>query len=643
MNNSLTELNSKELKVITLILNSGTVHYSDIEKSIGRSRKTITKYLNEIEHVTKNFDVDLVRKRNVGVYFDGDTTDLSNAVRNTGYPDTPKTREERVTLILSKLLMSDETQSIQKLADISFVSRGTLENDFKEVKKILAEHNAIIENTPDGIRVVASESAKRKLISELLTMYWGNTLYSKNEEGEVHSKLRLPKEITEFFSKHIFSNVLNALDKFENTSELKLTDYEYQSLAIHLIISLERITKDEVLTTSEYDVDLEPNTIRLIKIIEDIFKIKIPEYEQQYINIHILAAEGQLINENKLQGKVSDFRQQTISDFLESNLSEYDHSLISGLMVHLSSGLKRLYLGLSLHNPYTEEIKRNFPQAFNEAIDLCAKLEKAFNVSLNKDEVAYVALHIEAFFERKKNMVTAVIVCSTGLGTARLLNQRIKKFFADSIQVLRVTSIQDLKHKTIREDLVISTINFNVPNKPVVIVPPFLDSNSVERIKDTVAKILHDNKESLNFINLLNKDLIFINHKKEQRDQVISKIGRTVLDMKYGKEGIIQAAIKREGMASTAMDNIAMPHAPVDFVEKPFIAVYINKDGIDWNGSEVNIVFFLAMNQEVHDQIDDIYKYFNDVLENKVLLKRVINSKDNKEIFKLLSGGEAIG
>lgn len=49
------------------------------------------------------------------------------------------------------------------------------------------------------------------------------------------------------------------------------------------------------------------------------------------------------------------------------------------------------------------------------------------------------------------------------------------------------------------------------------------------------------------------------------------------------------------------------------------------------------------MNQEVHDQIDDIYKYFNDVLENKVLLKRVINSKDNKEIFKLLSGGEAIG
>jgi len=638
MDNSLTELNSKELKIVMLILNSGIVHYSDIEKSIGRSRKTITKYLNNVEPVLEAYNVQLIRKRNVGVYFEGDTTDLSNAIQNTGYPNTPKTKEERVTLILSKLLMSDENQSIQKLADMSFVSRSTLENDFKEVKRVLAEHDAIIESTYDGIRVVASESAKRKLISELLTRYWGNTLYSKKENGEIHSKLQLPNDITSFFSKDIFSKVLKALDEFENTSDLKLTDYEYQSLAIHLIISLERITKNEVLTTSEYDVNLEKNTIHLVKILERVFKITIPEYERQYINIHILAAEGQLLSEDKIKNDTNDFQQKTISDFLKRNIPEYDHSLINGLMVHLSSALKRLYLGLSLHNPYTEEIKRNFPQAFNEAIDLCAKLEKQFNVSLNKDEVAYVALHIEAFYERQKDMVTAVIVCSTGLGTARLLNQRIKKFFSNSIRVSRVTSIQDLKHNSISEDLIISTINFNVPNKPVVIVPPFLDSNSVMRIKSAVDTILNKDKEPHSFSKLLDNDLSFISHGKENRDQVISKIGKVIFNLGYGEKDIDQAAIKRENLASTSMDNVAMPHAPVDFVKKPFIAVYVNKDGIDWNENEVNIVFFLAMNQTVHDEIDDIYKYFNDVLENKALLKEVINSKDNKEIIKLLSG-----
>ena len=638
MNNPLTELNSKELEMILYILNSEVVHYSDIGKNIGRSRKTITKYLNEIEPVLAKYNVKLIRKRNVGVYFEGDTDKLNRAIHASGFNSSPKNKDERITFILSKLLLSDESQTIQDLADASFVSRGTMENDFKEIKRMLAEHDAFIENTSDGVKVVASESSRRKLISELLTMYWGKTLYSKNNKGEVHSKLQFPKEITQFLRKDIFSNVIKSLDEFENTSPLKLTDYEYQSLAIHLIISLERITENEVLTVGKNNIRLEDNTIILVKILERNFALKIPEYEKQYINIHILAAEGQLSNDEEVSKSESNFQQKAITKFLKENITDYDQILINGIMLHLSSALKRLYLGLNLHNPYTQEIKRNFPQAFNEALDLCTKLEQEFNVSMNEDEVAYVALHIEAFLERPKNMVTAVIVCSTGLGTARLLNQRIKKFFSNTINVLRVTSVQDLKHNSIKEDLIISTINFDVSDKPVVIVPPFLDNNSVKAITEEVNKILNKTHESKSFINLLKPDLILIDSDKKERNQVIQKIGDRIVEVGYGKENIADAAIKREQLASTAMDNVAMPHAPIEYVKKPFIAVYVNRDGIDWHGNTVNIVFFLAMNKQVHDEIDSIYKYFNNVLEDKKLLKRIVNSSKGSEILKLLSG-----
>lgn len=638
MNNPLTELNSKELEMILYILNSEVVHYSDIGKNIGRSRKTITKYLNEIEPVLAKYNVKLIRKRNVGVYFEGDTDKLNRAIHASGFNSSPKNKDERITFILSKLLLSDESQTIQDLADASFVSRGTMENDFKEIKRMLAEHDAFIENTSDGVKVVASESSRRKLISELLTMYWGKTLYSKNNKGEVHSKLQFPKEITQFLRKDIFSNVIKSLDEFENTSPLKLTDYEYQSLAIHLIISLERITENEVLTVGKNNIRLEDNTIILVKILERNFALKIPEYEKQYINIHILAAEGQLSNDEEVSKSESNFQQKAITKFLKENITDYDQILINGIMLHLSSALKRLYLGLNLHNPYTQEIKRNFPQAFNEALDLCTKLEQQFNVSMNEDEVAYVALHIEAFLERPKNMVTAVIVCSTGLGTARLLNQRIKKFFSNTINVLRVTSVQDLKHNSIKEDLIISTINFDVSDKPVVIVPPFLDNNSVKAITEEVNKILNKTHESKSFINLLKPDLILIDSDKKERNQVIQKIGDRIVEVGYGKENIADAAIKREQLASTAMDNVAMPHAPIEYVKKPFIAVYVNRDGIDWHGNTVNIVFFLAMNKQVHDEIDSIYKYFNNVLEDKKLLKRIVNSSKGSEILKLLSG-----
>lgn len=638
MQESIENLTDQEVQMIKLILNTGTVHYSDISKSIGRSRKTISKYLDNIEEFLQGYHVALVRKRNVGIYFEGDTTDLQNVIQNKNYPDTPNTKNERVIAILSKLLLANYPQTIQQLADSTFVSRSTLESDFKEVKRTLAKYGALIETTHDGMQIVASESSKRKLMSELLTMYWGNTMYLENKEGEMHRELKIPNDMRSFFSKDIFKKVLSALDRFQQVSPLHFTDYEFQSLAIHLIISMERIIKDKTLEKSEHPVKLEMNTVSLINILESVFKVSIPQYERQYINIHILAAEGQPIGKDKLEKADSPIQQNVIHEFLASNIRNHDEVLLRGLTVHVTSALKRLYLGLNLHNPYTEDIKKFFPLAFNNAIDISAKIEKQFNITLNEDEVAFIALHLEAYIERQKSMVNAVIVCGTGLGTARLLEQRVKKYFSDSIQINRVTSIQDLKNRPIVEDLVISTIRIEVPGTPVVVVPPFLDTGSANQIRSKATEILEDRQNSGSFSRLLDKKLIFFSKEKENREQVITKIGETLQKLRYGRKGISKAALERESLASTAIDNIAMPHAPIEFVAKPCIAIYINPAGIRWQGNTVNVVFFLAMNREAQTQIEQIYKYFNDVLENKKLLKEIEGCVKPQEVLKKLGG-----
>lgn len=634
MQESIENLTDQEVQMIKLILNTGTVHYSDISKSIVRSRKTISKYLDNIEEFLQGYHVALVRKRNVGI----DTTDLQNVIQNKNYPDTPNTKNERVIAILSKLLLANYPQTIQQLADSTFVSRSTLESDFKEVKRTLAKYGALIETTHDGMQIVASESSKRKLMSELLTMYWGNTMYLENKEGEMHRELKIPNDMRSFFSKDIFKKVLSALDCFQQVSPLHFTDYEFQSLAIHLIISMERIIKDKTLEKSEHPVKLEMNTVSLINILESVFKVSIPQYERQYINIHILAAEGQPIGKDKLEKADSPIQQNVIHEFLASNIRNHDEVLLRGLTVHVTSALKRLYLGLNLHNPYTEDIKKFFPLAFNNAIDISAKIEKQFNITLNEDEVAFIALHLEAYIERQKSMVNAVIVCSTGLGTARLLEQRVKKYFSDSIQINRVTSIQDLKNRPIVEDLVISTIRIEVPGTPVVVVPPFLDTGSANQIRSKATEILEDRQNSGSFSRLLDKKLIFFSKEKENREQVITKIGETLQKLRYGRKGISKAALERESLASTAIDNIAMPHAPIEFVSKPCIAIYINPAGIRWQGNTMNVVFFLAMNREVQTQIEQIYKYFNDVLENKKLLKEIEGCVKPQEVLKKLGG-----
>ncbi len=641
MHESIENLSDQEVQIIKLILNSGVVHYSDISKRIGRSRKTISKYLDNIETLLSDYQVKLVRKRNVGIYFEGDPSDLQITLQKRVYPDTPNTKSERVIAILSKLLLSNKPLTIQDLADSTFVSRSTLESDFKEVKRILAKNNAFVETNHEGMQVMASESAKRKLISELLTMYWGDTMYLENKKGEMHRELKIPLEMRSFFSKDTFQKVLTSLDRFEKKSLLHFTDYEFQSLAVHLIISMERIIKEKTLAQSTHPVTLEPNTIQLIKILEDVFGVTIPQYERQYINIHILAAEGQPVGKDNLEKMASPIEKNVIHKFLATNIRSSDDTLLRGLTVHLTSALKRLSLGLNLHNPYTEDIKKYFPLAFNNAIDLSAKIEKQFEITLNENEVAFIALHIEAYIERQRSMINAVIVCSTGLGTARLLEQRVKKYFSNSIQINRVTSIQDLKDHPLVEDLVISTINIEIPNTPVVVVPPFLDNASAKQIHNVVDQVLEERQNSSSFGSLLNSQLIFFAKKTETRAAVIKNIGKQLQKLGYGKNGIIEAALNREKLASTAIDNIAMPHAPIEFVLKPCIAIYINPQGIMWEGNKVNIVFFLAMNREVQNKIEQIYKRFNDILENKKLLKELVGCTNAQVVLKKL-GSELI-
>lgn len=73
-------INPDEMKVIQLILDNDIVHYRDIERTIGKSRKTVNKYLNHIAVIVSDYDVELVRKRSVGIFFEGEVDQLKRQI-----------------------------------------------------------------------------------------------------------------------------------------------------------------------------------------------------------------------------------------------------------------------------------------------------------------------------------------------------------------------------------------------------------------------------------------------------------------------------------------------------------------------------------------------------------------------------------
>lgn len=632
-------MNNNEIRILNLLIQSEIIHYSDIANLTGKSRSTVAKYLNDISNYVAKFDVRLIRKRNVGIYLEGDLSKLS---RKNHFKDKnePENSDQRSLNLLTDLLTADSPVKVQTLAEKNFLSRSSIDNDIKNVKLLISGYDAKIITTSTGIQLKASEREKRKIMSQLIDLYWGAESSIPYQVVSEEDTKKLSPKTSDFFSQETLIKTIKAVELFKKKTALKLSDYEFQSLVIHIAIATERIKNDQVLKSAERFLPLEENTKVLTEIIEKEFEIKLPDDEKQYLNIHILAAENLLDSINK-NSSIKGLENSEISNFLMNNLNHFDSILISNLTVHLIPALKRLSLGLTIRNPYTSEIKRYFSYSYNGAVTLGTKIKSEYGVSLNDDELAYIALHIEAFNERNHNSVTAALVCSTGLGTARLLEQRIKRQFPDQIKITRVVSLQEIQDSHITEDLVISTINVKLPDaKHVIIVSPFLNENGIQKINSQIDQLLSTNTNADAFMSLISRNLIFISNKNQTRDAVINYIAERLQKEGYAEAGIGEAAIKREKLASTAIHVVSTPHAPVKYVKRPAIAIYIDNKGILWQGKNIKVVFFLALNQEVKGNIEKIYEYFDDILENKHLINQIATSNSVEEVIELLKEGE---
>lgn len=372
-------MNERETEVVRYILLQGKTHYEDIAKHMNLSQRTIANVLDQIVPMVKELDVKLVRRPNDGIYFKGDLDKLRNDL-SLSSSSSSQSKGGRQRYILFKLLLNSNSYTLQDLADELFVSRSTVENDFVAVRKKLNSMGIGVEVSHQGIKISATEDQRRGATAELISQYWGQDIYAEHEHGQLVRTINLPPKLQQLFSKKIITLVMDSLTEFIDKSHLTFSDYEFQSLAIHLMIALERInnsSKNEPQSakTSKY-TGLLSETKLLIKILERRYQHSIPLVEQKYLNLHIVAAMHKKISLSDVkdesdQQKVDD-EFKNVSDFLQQKLVdiEPDKELLEGLSLHLESTIKRLKVGLNIYNPYTKEIRRNLPEAFDAAVRL---------------------------------------------------------------------------------------------------------------------------------------------------------------------------------------------------------------------------------------------------------------------------------
>lgn len=579
------------------------------------------------------FNVKLVRKPNDGIYFTGDVATLANHLEKKAN-DRPQSKEERYHCILAKLLLGSASITIQQLSNTLYVSRSTVENDLKKVKQKLAQFGLQLAITHTGLSLIGSEHQKRQATVELISQYWGKRTEAKELNGQLVRHVQLPDNLNQLFEPALIKNILPALTELIEKSTLSFTDYEFQSLAIHLMMPAPTGGSNgaqPVVTPFIAETQL------LVQILERRFELTIPDFEQEYLNRHLVTVQSK---DTSVQTIQTELRQSVgLPQLLRQQLAQLavDEELIQGLAVHLSSALRRLAMGLSINNPYIDEIRQNFPQAFDQAVLLKPVLENQYQIQMNEDELAFISLHFEAFFERHSEdaRLSVVVVCSGGIGTSQLLGQRLAKTFAQELRITRIIALGELLATPIKESLVISTIAIKGLSVPVIEVSPLLNRHDIGIIRQMITE---QPTPTNHLVALLQPELTIVTQEQLTDQGAIKLIGQRLIDQGYAKPTVVQAALAREALASTALGRVALPHADSQLITKPAIGLLIAPQSINWqHNDKVQLVFFMALNETVHGQMRAIYHDLDQLIETPRLLKQVAQASDGTAALAILA------
>nr|WP_054756026.1 transcription antiterminator [Liquorilactobacillus satsumensis] len=538
-------LTKRQLSLIRVLLTVKQTTAGKLAKQLSVSSKTIYNDLKILQPILAEQLISIHIQPRRGISLTGSVGNYQRVLKKLSQKYTiPDSDLDRQMYILVKLLQNNRFFTLEYFSERLFIGTKTIERNLKQLDIFLKETGVRIERHPKkGIILIATEKQKRKMLYKILNLQWGGGHWSVDERKTQPTINYQGTLNNSFLSQEIVQHLIKIVDDFSKEKRISFTDYAFQSLVIHLAIAVQRIRDgNSIINTksiSEKKIENQLNNARyLARMIEQKFKLIIPSEEIGYIQIHLIASSP-----NKLNIQITD---QKFVNTLKEILSVfgYDHELLVGLSVHLFSAFNRLKAGATITNPYTLSIKENYTRAFDAGIEIAKYYKLKNSIEMNDDEIAYLALHLEAYLERMRaesQQLDIVLVCSTGLGSAQLLAAKIRKEFPD-LKINGIWSVNDLREKSLAGiDLVISTIEINIEGIRTIQVSPILRREEIEGIKNTI-KNSHISRQSQQhgLDKLIQKKLVFTDIAITDFIELIKWMSHQLYLMGYAKKGIAE-------------------------------------------------------------------------------------------------------
>ncbi|WP_019378082.1 BglG family transcription antiterminator [Virgibacillus halodenitrificans] len=680
---------SRERKLLSILLDArGEVKVKELAKLLNISERTAHRDLNQVETTVAKFNLQLNRKQGIGIKLSGqEENNLRLQATIASLEQTDYTIEERHAIIFLILFEADEPVKLFTFASELNVTNATISNDLDQMEEHLNKYGLrLYRKRGLGVELEGTEAAKRKAISSFIADFI-----------DPYEYLTMAKETLNKHSSFPQNSISNRLLGLVNPEKLErieeevqqvvgkllphLADSAYIALVVHLALAVQRLEKgdhikfdptylEEIRTTKEFGIARQ-----LIRGLEQRLNLHIPNDEIGYITMHLMGAKLRVEQNYMIEDSSMDTAYiakeliSYISHRLHVDLTE-NFSLLNDLVTHLKPAVYRIKQGMNIKNPMLEDIVTDYEDLFELIKEAVTELFP--EVHFPDDEIGYLVLHFASALlsgEWKVDL-RALVICSSGIGTAKILASRLMQKIPEIKQVdnRSMFEVADVKADY---DLIVSTIPLKEDENDYILVSPMLQQDEVERIKRWVRKqkLQKINKkkpqqeegeqsnaytEKLTImqkysgitIRILDAFRITYLSAKASLIHVLEKACKQLADEKVitDEKKIVQKLMEREQISGLGIPDtsLALYHTRDDGIDKSSFTIYDLKEpivlmGMDGKEQAISRVLLMLAPKEIEQESLEVLSFLSSLLIQGDSITRLFESGKETEIREYLS------